>query len=287
MPEFDLVINGGTVIDGLRTPRYVADVGISDGRIDYIGRIDAAAGERVLEAEGLIVAPGFVDLHTHYDGQVYWDPYCSISGWHGVTSVVIGNCGFGFAPVKPEEQDRAMLAMQRNEAVPLASMKAGMPWDWETYPEFLDSVERTPKGINLLGYVGLNPLLMYVMGLETAKSRPATDDERAEMCKLLEEAIQAGACGFSAQLGGEDSVQRDYDGTPMATDLMAEEDLVAFAAVLGKVRKGFIQIAGGTPELINRQRPSDRLQRPRCEDRSARYRSPWLQRDGAVDRRGE
>ena len=97
MAEFDTVIKGGTIIDGLRTPRYVADIGISDGRIAYIGRLNASDGERVLDAEGLIVAPGFVDLHTHYDGQVYWDPYCSISGWHGVTSVVIGNCGFGFA----------------------------------------------------------------------------------------------------------------------------------------------------------------------------------------------
>ena len=254
MAEFDTVIKGGTVVDGLRTPRFTSDVGIKDGKVAYIGRISSHEGAKVLDASGLIVAPGFVDLHTHYDSQLFWDPWCTISGWHGVTSAVIGNCGFGFAPVKPEEQDRAMLAMQRNEAVPLASMKAGMPWDWETYPEFLDSVERTPKGINLLGYVGLNPLLMYVMGLETAKSRPATDDERAEMCKLLKEAIEAGACGFSAQFGGDGGTQRDYDGTPMATDVMAEEDLLAFGAVLSKVRKGFIQIAGGraTPEFVNR-----------------------------------
>ena len=254
MAEFDTVIKGGTVVDGLRTPRFKGDVGIKDGKVAYIGRISSHEGAKVLDASGLIVAPGFVDLHTHYDSQIFWDPWCTISGWHGVTSAVIGNCGFGFAPVKPEEQDRAMLSMQRNEAVPLASMRAGMPWDWESYPEFLDSVERTPKGINLLGYVGLNPLLMYVMGLETAKSRAATDDERAEMCKLLEEALEAGACGFSAQIAGEDSNQRDYDGTPMATDLMAEEDLVAFAGVLNKARKGFIQIAGGraTPELVNR-----------------------------------
>ena len=167
---------------------------------------------------------------------------------------MIGNCGFGFAPVKPEDRDRAMLTMTRNEAVPLASMKAGMPWDWESYPEFLDSIDRTPKGINLLSYVGLNPLLMYVMGLEEAKNRPATDAERAEMCKLLEEAIEAGGCGLSTQVAGEDSNQRDYDGTPMATDTMSEDDLVALASVLGKVRKGFIQVSGAraTPELVNR-----------------------------------
>ena len=103
-----------------------------------------------LKADGLIVAPGYVDLHTHYDAQVFWDPYCSISGWHGVTSAVIGNCGFGFAPVAPAMRDRSMLTMTRVEAIPYAAMKAGMPWDWVSFPEFLDSLERTPKGINLL-----------------------------------------------------------------------------------------------------------------------------------------
>ena len=121
MPTFDTVIKGGTIIDGLRTPRFTGDLGIADGRIQSIGRIDASQGKKVIDADGLIVAPGFVDLHTHYDSQVYWDPYCTISGWHGVTSVVIGNCGFGFAPAKPEDQERAMLTMSRNEAVPLES----------------------------------------------------------------------------------------------------------------------------------------------------------------------
>ena len=244
MPEFDTIIRGGTVIDGLRTPRFRGDIGIKDGRVASIGRIASDEGARVLDADGLIVAPGFVDLHTHYDSQVYWDPYCSISGWHGVTSVVIGNCGFGFAPVAREDQDRAMLTMARNEAVPLESMKEGMAWDWETYPEFLDSLDRTPKGVNVLSYVGLNPLMSYVMGMESAKGRTATEAEREEMCRLFAEALEAGGCGFSVQLGGEDSVQRDYDGTPMITDLMAEEDLLAFAAVMKKVGRGFAQIAG-------------------------------------------
>ncbi|MFN0095800.1 MAG: amidohydrolase family protein, partial [Dehalococcoidia bacterium] len=245
MPEFDTVIRGGTIVDGLRTPRYTADLGIKDGRVAHIGRIRAHEGKKALDASGLIVAPGFIDLHTHYDSQVYWDPWCTISGWHGVTSVVIGNCGFGFAPVKPELQERAMLTMERNEAVPMACMKAGMPWDWETFPQFLDSIERTPKGLNMLSYVGLNPLMMYVMGIEAAKSRPANEAERAEMCRLLAEAMDAGACGFSAQISGQNSVQRDYDGTPMITDTMSHDDLLAFAATLGDQRRGFIQIAGG------------------------------------------
>src|SRR5882762_4484279 len=129
MPELDLVISGGTVVDGTRFPAFRADVGIRAGRIAEIGRIAKSRAKRVLEADGLIVAPGFVDLHTHYDAQIQWDPWCTISGWHGVTSVALGNCGFGFAPSRVADRDRAMLGMTRNEAIPYDAMKAGMPWD--------------------------------------------------------------------------------------------------------------------------------------------------------------
>ena len=128
---FDIVIRNGTLIDGRRTPRYKADLGIRDGKVSRIGRIEAGQGVREIDAEGLIVAPGVVDLHTHYDSQVYWDPWCAISGYHGVTSAVIGNCGFGFAPVRSADRERAMLTMSRNEAIPLECMQAGMPWDWD------------------------------------------------------------------------------------------------------------------------------------------------------------
>ena len=133
------------------------------------------------------MAPGFVDLHTHYDSQVFWDPWCTMSGWHGVTSVVIGNCGFGFAPCKPEDRDRAMLSLSRNEAVPLKTMRAGMPWDWVTFPEFLDSVDRTPKGVNVMSFVPLAPLYAYVAGVDNAKAYRVTDEELDEMCRLLVE----------------------------------------------------------------------------------------------------
>lgn len=251
MPEFERVIRNGTIIDGLRTPRYRADVGIRGGRIARIGRIAASEAGETLDAEGQFVVPGFVDLHTHYDSQVFWDPYCTMSGWHGVTSVVIGNCGFGFAPCKPQYRERSMQTMERNEAVRMETMKAGMPWDWESYPEFLDSLDRTPKGVNLLSYVGLNPLMSYVMGHEAAKSRPASASERNEMCRLLDEALDAGGCGFSAQILGRDSVQRDFDGTPMITDTMCEQDLLAFSRVLKKKGRGFIQLAA-QPELAER-----------------------------------
>lgn len=245
MAEFDLVIRDGMIVDGTRMPRFRGDVGIKDGRIARIGRLRSTDATETIDASGMIVAPGFVDLHTHYDAQLFWDPYCSISSWHGVTSVVIGNCGFGFAPVHPEGRERAMLTMTRVEAIPYASMKAGMPWDWTTFPEFLDSVERRPKAVNILPYVPVSPLLTWVMGLEAAKLRPPTEQETREICRLLDEAMDAGACGWSAQRldpSGPACVQRDFDGTPMVSDLMADETCLALARVLGRRNEGFMQM---------------------------------------------
>jgi N-acyl-D-aspartate/D-glutamate deacylase len=244
MPEFDLVIKDGMVIDGTRLPRYRGDIGIKDGKIAKIGRLQSHQGTKTLNAEGHIVAPGFIDLHTHYDAQLFWDPYLTISGWHGITSVVIGNCGFGFAPVPPAEQEQAMLTMTRTEAIPYDSMKAGMPWDWVTFPEFLDSVDRTPKGLNILPYVPIAPLMVWVMGREGAKSgRMPTDDEHRKMVQLLHEGMAAGGCGWSAQRFGEDSVQCDYDGTPMPTDIMHQETCLELAKVLAERNDGFIQMS--------------------------------------------
>ena len=246
MAVYDRLIRGGTIFDGTRVPRYRADIGIKDGVIAEIGRIPPGDAREVLDAYGLHVAPGFIDLHTHYDAQVFWDPYCTLSGWHGITSAVIGNCGFGFAPVRPEERERAMLSMTRVEAIPLASMKAGMPWDWVTFPEFLDSVERTRKSINLLPYVPVGPLLIWVLGFEDAKAgRRPTDAEHAELCRLLHEAMDAGGCGWSAQRmlpTGPAAVQRDFDGTPMATDVMHDDTCRAFARVLAERNEGFMQM---------------------------------------------
>src|SRR6202162_5624267 len=185
MAEFDVIIRGGMVIDGTRLPRYRADVGIKDGKIAKLGRLKAHEANKVIDAEGQYVVPGFIDLHTHYDAQLFWDPYCTISSWHGVTSLVIGNCGFGFAPVKPELRDRSMLTMTRTEAIPYASMKAGMPWDWVTYPEFLDSVERGCKGVNMLPFMPVAPLMIWVMGLEGAKSGRTTRGTRRPTAKSI------------------------------------------------------------------------------------------------------
>ncbi len=252
MAEYDIIIKGGTIVDGTRTPRYVSDLAIKDGKVAKIGGLRGSSAGQVLDASGLIVAPGFVDLHTHYDAQIQWDPYCTISAWHGVTSIAIGNCGFGFAPCAANEadQDRLMLALTRNEAIPYEPMKLGMLWDWVTFPEFLDSLDRIPKGINVISYVPLSPIYAWVMGgYEEAKLRRPTEAELKEMCRLVSEGMDAGGCGWSAQTNGPNSIQRDYDGTPMITDLMTDEELLTFARVLGERDEGFIELSyHGEPE---------------------------------------
>jgi N-acyl-D-aspartate/D-glutamate deacylase len=246
MARYDTVIRGGMVVDGTRMPRRRCDVAIANGRIAKLGHIKPADATRVLNADGMVVAPGFVDLHTHYDAQVFWDPYCTLSGWHGVTSVVIGNCGFGFAPVRPEDRERSMRSMTRVEAIPYNAMKAGLPWNWITYPEFLDQLDGIPKSINVRSFVPVNPLLVWVLGQERAKAGVMpTDAEHAEMRRLLHEAMDHGAGGWSAQRlepGSGVEVQRDFDGTPMVSDVMRDETCLQLAQVLAERNEGFIQM---------------------------------------------
>jgi N-acyl-D-amino-acid deacylase len=246
MPEFDLVVKNGMVVDGTRAPRFRGDIGVKNGRIAKIGRIQPHQGAKVIDANGLVVAPGFIDLHTHYDAQIFWDPYLTISSWHGITSVVLGNCGFGFAPVKPKDAERAMLTMVRTEAIPLRAMQAAMKFDWETYPQFMDALDRQAKGVNLLPYVPMNPLLGYVMGIEESKTgRLPSEQEHARMRQLLNEAMDAGACGWSAQRlvpDGPSAVQRDFDGSPMNTDIMHDETCIEMAKVLGERGDGFQEL---------------------------------------------
>jgi N-acyl-D-aspartate/D-glutamate deacylase len=253
MAEYDLVIKGGMVFDGTRNPRVRADVAVSDGRVAAIGRIPASSATRVLDASGLHVAPGFVDLHTHYDAQVFWDPYCTLSGWHGVTSVAIGNCGFGFAPVQPDEREYAMRSMTRVEAIPYDSMQAGLPWDWVTFPEFLDSLQRTPRAVNVLPFVPAGPLLVTVLGRQAAKEGVLpTDDQHRELARLLHEAMDAGGCGWSAQRlppTGPAAVQRDWDGTPMPTDMMHDETARVLASVLAERNEGVMQMTLTTDDV--------------------------------------
>jgi N-acyl-D-amino-acid deacylase len=252
MAEFDTLIKGGTIVDGTRVPRYRADVGLKNGKIAKIGRLQSSSATRVLDATGLIVAPGFIDLHTHYDAQLHWDPYCSIASWHGVTSVTIGNCGFGFAPVHAGDAERAMLALSRNEAIPLEPMKVSMAFDWETFPQYMDRLSRMPLGINLSHLFPVTPLVAYVMGgFDEAKTRFPNEKETAQIARLLAEGMDAGAAGWSAQRLAPEvqgSIQRDYDGTPMVSDILPDELYLALAKVLREKGAGCIQLTQATPQ---------------------------------------
>jgi N-acyl-D-amino-acid deacylase len=252
---FDTVILGGILVDGRRMPRVRVDVGIKDGKIAEIGALRASDGDRVLDASGMIVAPGFIDLHTHYDAQIFWDPYCSIAGWHGVTSLVACNCGFGFAPMRDGDRERAMLSMTRVESIPLAAMQVALPWTWESFPQMLAAIAARPKAVNFGALLPLCPLLTYVLGAERAKAGVLpTDAEHATLRRLLREAMEAGASGWSAQRMEEGSgadQQKDFDGSPMVSDVMHKETCYELAQELGTFPRGFIQLTpackgGGT-----------------------------------------
>lgn len=242
MSRYDVVIRNAWIIDGTRFPRYKADIGVTNGRITKIGSIGAASAKRTLEADGLIAAPGIIDLHTHYDAQIHWDPYCSNSGENGVTTVVAGNCGFAFAPCRPADRDRYMRMMENTEQVPYEHMKRILPWTWETFPEWLRHLESLPKGVNMMMFMPMNPLLCFVMGVEEAKRRRPTRPEMLEMKRLIHEAMDAGAAGIGVSLLGEDNSHTDYDGTPMPSDTMNRDDIVELCGVLQERDEGFIQV---------------------------------------------
>jgi N-acyl-D-amino-acid deacylase len=251
---YDLIFRGGTVVDGSGRDRCVADVAIANGRIVEIGQI-AGHGAREVDASGLIVAPGVVDLHTHYDAQLHWDPYCTASGWHGTTTVVIGNCGFGFAPVRPGMSDRYMYMMENTEQVPYDVMKLSMSWDWETFPEWLDHLRALPKGINIASYLPMNALLSYIVGPDEAKKRACTSAERAEMRRLMHEALDVGASGFAFSfLGAEGNNHLDHDQSPMPTDVMDPEEAYNLADVLRERGQGAIQVLAELPGMADHRR---------------------------------
>jgi len=194
--SLDLVIRHGTIVDGSGAARYRGDVGIRDGRIVEIGRIRSVA-QRTLDADGLIVAPGFIDGHTHMDAQVSWDPLGSCSCWHGVTSVIMGNCGFALAPCKPDAREWFARCLTAVEDIPTEAMLAGIDWTWESFPAYLATVDRLPKAINYGAYIGHSALRMYVMGAR-ALTEEATEDDLTRMAAAVQEALRAGAMGFSS-----------------------------------------------------------------------------------------
>lgn len=245
-----LVIKNGTVVDGTKAPRYCADIAIENGIISKIGSdISPTKGDQVIDAAGKIVAPGVIDIHTHYDAQIHWDPYCTSSGWHGTTTVVIGNCGFGFAPCRPQDRERYMQMMQNTEQVPIGAMKKAMNWNWETFPEWINHLKAIPKGVNVANFVPLNPLLAYSMGVDACKARPASVAERQKMRDYLNEAMDAGAIGFAYSFQGEHNSHVDFDGTPMPSDTMAVEEAYNLAEVLKERGQGVVQALVETPGI--------------------------------------
>lgn len=233
----DLLIQNGTVIDGTGKARFQADVGITDGRITEIGRINASA-KRTIDAHGLIVAPGFIDGHTHMDAQVAWDPMGTCSCWHGVTSVVMGNCGFALAPCKPEEREWFARCLEAVEDIPTEAMLKGIDWNWETFPEYLANVERLPKGINYAAYIGHSALRMYVMG-KRALTELATDDDLKHMRHAVQEAVRAGAVGFSTSRA---STHVTPDGTPVASRIGDWNEVAMLAGAMGELGAGIMQL---------------------------------------------
>ena len=227
MPH-DLVITGGTIVDGSGRAPFVADIAIDDGRITAIGTIDAAAARRI-DADGATVMPGFVDIHTHYDGQATWSDLLVPSSWHGVTTVVMGNCGVGFAPVRPHDRERLIELMEGVEDIPGAALHEGLKWDWESFPEYLDALDRRPHDIDLAAQVPHGALRLYVMGERGATREPATGDEIAEMGRIAGAAIAAGALGFTTSRTKNHKTSRG-DYTPTLT--AAAEELIGIAEAL-------------------------------------------------------
>ncbi|HZJ28127.1 MAG TPA: amidohydrolase family protein [Acidimicrobiia bacterium] len=237
----DLVIRAGTVIDGTGTTERVADVGISGDRIAEIAEPATLRGLRTIDADGLVVTPGFVDIHTHYDAQIGWDPLVSSSCWHGVTSIVMGNCGMTFAPCRPD--DRAYLAdcMESVEDIPARSILDGLAWDWQTYGEYLGSLDRHDKGINVGGMVGHSALRFWAMGDRSLDGdETPTDDELAEMAGLVEEAMEAGALGFSTS-----RTLRHFapDGRNVPGTFADTRELGALVDVLSRQGRGVVECA--------------------------------------------
>jgi len=235
----DLVIRGGTVVDGSGAPARQADVAIDGERIAAVGS-DVGPGRREIDARGLLVTPGWVDIHTHYDGQVTWDPHLTPSGWNGVTTLVMGNCGVGFAPVRPGQQDFLIQLMEGVEDIPGTALAEGIRWEWETFPEYLDALERMPRSLDVAAQVPHGAVRAYVMGERGAKNEKATPEEIAAMAALVREALEAGALGFSTS---RTILHRAKDGELVPGTTAEDEEVLGIGRMLGEVGHGVFEVA--------------------------------------------
>lgn len=239
---YDLKITGGTIVDGSGKTGFIGDIGVRDGKVVSLGNAEAAA-DTTIDARGKVVSPGFVDVHTHYDAQILWDRMLSISPWHGVTTTVIGNCGFGVAPTKAIHRKLIMQTLEKVEGMSLEALEAGLgtSWPFETFPQYLDALEKRGSAINVAALFGHTPLRLYVMGEESTE-RAATADEIAAMKKLVREAMDAGAIGFGTSV----SVSHNgYAGKPVPSRQATVEEMDALVSVMGELKRGLMQITIG------------------------------------------
>src|SRR3954469_18872433 len=235
--SLDYLIKGATVVDGTGSAPYVGNVGVKDGRIVSVGADGAEDAAEVFDATGLVVTPGFIDNHTHYDAQLFWDPMVTPSNVHGVTTVLGGNCGFTLAPLKPQDADYIRRMMQKVEGMPLEALESGVPWGWETFGEYLDKVEGAKLAVNAGFLVGHCAIRRYVMGAE-ATDREATDDEIKQIVALLHESIEAGGLGFSTTLAHP---HPHRGGQPVASRKAGREELLALCAAVGEHEGTFLE----------------------------------------------
>jgi N-acyl-D-amino-acid deacylase len=236
----DLVIRGGTVVDGTGGPKSTADVAISGGTIVEVGQLGGTLAHETIDADGLVVTPGFVDIHTHYDGQMTWDPLLAPSFLHGVTTVVVGNCGVGFAPVRPKKEEWLCGLMEGVEDIPGTALIAGIKWGWETYPEYLDMVDRLPHAIDVASLIPHGTVRAYVMGERGAHNEPATAEDILEMKAIVAEGLLAGAVGFSTS---RTEYHRAVDGESVPGTFAADDELLGLASALRDVGHGIIEWA--------------------------------------------
>ncbi|HEY1749716.1 MAG TPA: amidohydrolase family protein [Caulobacteraceae bacterium] len=236
--DYDLVVRGGTVYDGEGGAPFEADVAVKDGRIAAVGRI-AGSGAEEIDARGQVVAPGFVDIHTHYDGQATWESRMQPSSWHGVTTVVMGNCGVGFAPCRPADHDRLVRLMEGVEDIPFPVLSEGLPWNWESYPDYLDQLARRRFDVDIGSQLPHAALRVYVMGQRGVDREPATEADIAAMAALAKEAMAAGAIGFGTS---RTLNHRSSDGSPIATLTAGEDELTGIALGIAAAGKGVLQV---------------------------------------------
>jgi N-acyl-D-aspartate/D-glutamate deacylase len=236
---YDLIIRGGTIVDGTGRAPFEGDVAIEDGRIVAVGS-DLGEASREIDATGLAVTPGFVDIHTHYDGQVTWDAHLTPSCWHGVTTVVFGNCGVGFAPVRPDHHDYLISLMEAVEDIPGTALAEGIEWSWESFPEFLDAVDALDLGVDVAAQVPHGAVRTYVMGERGANNEPATPEDISAMAAIVKEGVEAGALGFSTS---RTIMHKAASGDPMPGTFAAEDELFGIGRVLGELGKGIFELA--------------------------------------------